>query len=193
MEIWKPIINYEGLYEVSNCGRVRSKDRICKCLDRNVKRRGKIIKPYPNSKGYLRVYLSDKNGNKKNCFIHRLVAQTFIKNPKKLPVVNHKDFNPQNNNVENLEWTTFIGNIRYSIDCGRFIRTGDWKQKLKQSLDKKFGKSVIGTNIKDGKRIYFKALNDCTKAGFQPSCVSNCCNGKRNKHKGYTWRFADEV
>ena len=177
MEIWKPVKGFEDFYEVSNYGHIRSLLR------------GKVLKPQINSTGYLRIVLSDRNGNKKRFFVHRIVAGAFVENPQKLPVVNHKDFNTLNNHAENLEWTTVLGNTRYSIERGRFNRTPEWIAKLKASMDAKMAKSVIGTNIKTGETIIFKAINDCKKMGFQPSCVSGCCNGIRMKHKGYTWRF----
>jgi len=126
-------------------------------------------------------------------FVHRLVAQAFIENPQNLPVVNHLDFDYTNNRADNLEWTTLKGNVQYSLARGRFKRTKEWLEHLKKSLDIKVAKSVIGTNEATGETIFFKALNDCAKSGFQPSCVSNCCTGKRKRHLGFTWRFANEV
>ena len=189
MEIWKPVKGFEEFYEVSNYGRVRSKDRERKVpFGRRGIQKGKVLKQNTNSKGYLRVPLTDGNC-KKYYFVHSLVGEAFVENPNELPVINHKDFNPLNNHAENLEWTTNLGNTRYSLERGRFNRTPEWISKLKASLDAKMAKSVIGTNIKTGEIIIFKAINDCKKMGFQPSCVSNCCNGIRQKHKGYTWRF----
>jgi hypothetical protein len=193
MEVWKPIKDYEEFYEVSNYGRIRSKDRIKKVpFGRSGIQKGKVIKLQLNSRGYVRVVLSNQFG-KKAFLVHRLVAAAFIENPDGLPVINHKDFNPLNNNADNLEWTTPLGNTRYSLDRGRFKRTPEWISKLKSSLDAKMGKPVIGTNINTGEIIFFNALNDCKKMGFQPSCVSNCCNGIRHHHLGFTWRFANEM
>ena len=193
MEVWKPIKDYEEFYEVSNYGRIRSKDRIKKVpFGRSGIQKGKVIKLQLNSRGYVRVVLSNQFG-KKAFLVHRLVAAAFIENPNGLPVINHKDFNPLNNNADNLEWTTPLGNTRYSLDRGRFKRTPEWISKLKSSLDAKMGKPVIGTNINTGEIIFFNALNDCKKMGFQPSCVSNCCNGIRHHHLGFTWRFANEM
>ena len=194
MEVWKPIEGFEEFYEVSNLGRIRSKDRIQKVpLGRQGIVRGKILKIQPNSRGYLRAQLYNKRGEKKYFFVHRLVAQAFIENPQNLPVVNHLDFDYTNNKADNLEWTTLKGNMQYSLVRGRLKRTKEWLEHQKQALNRVMGKSVIGTNEITGETIFFKALNDCAKSGFQPSCVSNCCTGKRKDHLGFTWRFANEV
>lgn len=108
-EIWKDIPNYQGLYQISNCGRVKSLPR------KNNKRiiNKEIIKVFtklPN--GYLKVGLS-KNGKTKHYFVHRLVAEAFIPNLENKPCVNHKDCNKENNNVNNLEWVTHKENNSY--------------------------------------------------------------------------------
>lgn len=116
-EIWKDIEGYEGIFQVSNKGRVKSLERVVNSNGgvRIIKER--IRKPQ-DAHGYLRVRL--KNGSTdKNYFIHRLVANTFIPNPNNLPQVNHKDENPQNNIAENLEWCTHIYNQLYGTRIER--------------------------------------------------------------------------
>lgn len=194
MEIWKDIKGFEDFYEVSNYGRIKSKDRICEVpFGRQGIIRARVLKAHPNSKGYLRVALSDGKGKKEVCFVHRLVAQAFVENPQNLPVVNHLDFDYTNNRADNLEWTTLKGNMQYSYVRGRFKRTKEWLENQKRGLEIALGKPVVGINEKTGNILFFKILNDCAKAGFQPSCVSNCCNGKAKHHLGFTWRFAYEV
>lgn len=188
-EIWKPVNGYEGLYEVSNLGRVRSLPRdVAQKNGRVVHYRGRVLKSALNSHGYERVPLSDLSGHKKRLFVHRLVAAAFLQ-PGAGDVVNHKDFDPRNNCVSNLEYTTLYGNYKYSEIRGRFKRTDQWRQHLATTLRRKFGKSIVGTNIVTGEEIRFPALNMCRDMGFQPSCVSNCCQGKRDTHAGYTWRY----
>ena len=99
MEIWKDIKGYEGLYQISNLGNVKS-----------LKTNKNLY--YSKSRNYLRVSLN-KNGIRKGCSIHRLVAQTFIPNPNNYPCVNHKDCNGNNNKVNNLEWCTYKQNNSY--------------------------------------------------------------------------------
>lgn len=100
-EIWKDIQGYEGLYQVSNLGRVKS-----------LYKGGTILKGSVNNRGYHIVMLY-KGGKYKHLLIHRLVAQAFISNPQKLPQVNHKDEDKFNNSVSNLEWCTNIYNNLY--------------------------------------------------------------------------------
>lgn len=113
-EIWKDIAGYEGLYQISNKGRVKSLNRLVKdtTKDRVQKIRGRILKYCDNGKGYKMVYLN-KNRERKNYYVHRLVAETFIPNPKQLPEVNHKDLNKANNKISNLEWITELDNKRH--------------------------------------------------------------------------------
>ena len=106
IEIWKDIQNYEGLYQISNQGSIRSLLRSGKCK--------RYLKPYITSDGYARVILS-KNGKLKSHKIHRLVAETFIPNPDNLPQINHKDEHKLNNCVDNLEWCTAKYNINYGV------------------------------------------------------------------------------
>lgn len=127
MEQWKPIKDYEGLYEVSNLGRVK-----------NYKE--KILSPFDNGNGYLVVTLF-KNKKKKNHYIHRLVAFTFLPNPNHLEYVNHLDFNTKNNNVSNLEICTQKTNILHSVN------------KMKHR------KSVTHTNTGE-KYIYYRKDRD---------------------------------
>lgn len=103
-EIWKPIKDFEGLYEVSSTGKVRGVDRILHYRDNRTKLwKGKELAHSIKNDGYHKVTLM-KDGKAYYFMVHRLVAQTFIPNPNNLPQVNHKDENPANNNVNNLEW-----------------------------------------------------------------------------------------
>lgn len=115
-EEWRQIEGYEGYYEVSNLGRVRSVDRII--TDKNgvkYKKNGHISSLINKDNGYMYISLN-KNGKRKNHYVHRLVANAFIPNPQNKTCVNHKDYNRKNNSVDNLEWCTQEENINYSIE-----------------------------------------------------------------------------
>ena len=105
--IWKPIVGYEGLYEVSNTGLIKSLN----CYNYKEPR---LLKLRRRSDGYLNVGLS-KNNVTKTKTVHRIVAEAFIPNPNNLEMINHKDENRANNNVDNLEWCTRAYNQLYSI------------------------------------------------------------------------------
>ena len=164
-EIWKDIKDYEGLYMVSNWGRVKSikfgKER--------------ILKPVTNSSGYLSVKLC-KDGKVKAFTVHRLVAEAFLPNPDNLPCVNHKDENKQNNNVSNLEWC----NCKYNINYGTGI----------ERRSKKKSKPVLQYTL-DGEfvREWESATQAEKEGGFNNGHIIAVCGGKRNNHKGYIWRY----
>ena len=124
-EIWRPIEGYEGLYEISSYGRVKSVDRYDR---RNQFRKGKLLKNKDNGNGYLICSLS-KNGIVKNKYIHRLVAEAFIERANGLYEVNHKDENKKNNSVDNLEWCDRKYNNTYGTKTEREI-----KSKIKKGI-----------------------------------------------------------
>ena len=160
-EIWKDKKDYEGLYMVSNWGRVKSikfgKER--------------ILKPVTNSSGYLLVNLC-KDGKVKAFTVHRLVAEAFLPNPHNYPCVNHKDENKQNNNVDNLEWCTHEYNINYGTRTERCS-----KPVLQYTLDGEFV------------REWESAIQAEREGGFSNSHIISVCKGKRPHHKGYIWRY----
>lgn len=123
-EIWKAIPGYEGYYEVSSLGRVRSLDRISRNRYGEYVRRGKLLTLERTPDGYLEVGIWDGKTSR-NKSIHRLVASAFIDNPYHLPEVNHKDGNKENNSPGNLEWTTHKGNMDHCYQNGLRSRRPD--------------------------------------------------------------------
>jgi hypothetical protein len=113
-EIWKEIDGYDGIYEVSNKGRVKSLARFDL---QGHKLKERILRPAVNSSGYCTVCLS-KGGHRRLFTVHRLVAQTFISNPENKPSVNHIDGDKTNNATTNLEWNTYLENMRHAINTG---------------------------------------------------------------------------
>ena len=112
LEVWKDIKGYEGKYQVSNLGRVKSLPKYTYPRGYPQLRKEKIMKP--SYVGKDRNYLALKLNDGKQYKVHRLVAEAFIPNPDNLPMVNHKDENPTNNCVDNLEWCTNSYNVKYS-------------------------------------------------------------------------------
>lgn len=174
IEEWKPICGYEGLYEVSSLGRVKS------LRDNNGNPREKILKFGKKPNGYLQCELY-KNGKGKNFIIHRLVATAFIQNPNNYQTVNHIDENKENNCVNNLEWM----DMKQQINHGTCIQ----RRVEKQKNDPKKSKQVYQYS-KNGELIkIWQSVNECGRNGYLNSNVSNCCLGKQKSHKGYIWSY----
>lgn len=118
--IWKPIQNFEGLYEVSNTGQIKSCEKVIVCKDGKVKHyKEKILKPATGKYGRNQYTLS-KNGIKYNVRGYRVVAETFLPNPNNFPEVNHIDGNNLNDNVENLEWCDINTNLQHALEHNLF-------------------------------------------------------------------------
>lgn len=174
-EIWKDIEGYEGYYQVSNLGRVKSLRRWSGTQYYN---REKIIKPWLTIKGYYRVQLS-RNGVYKNFFLHRLVAEAFIPNPKNKPQVNHIDGNTKNYSISNLEWATARENVQHACDTG---------------LKKNYGKKAVYQYDKNYNLIKkWDCIMDVERdLGYNNSFISSVCNGKYNSAYGYIWRHVND-
>ena len=186
MENWKDIENYEGFYQVSDCGRIKS-------LERDIYRQNgtfyhhveeKVLVPIVNSRGYLQVNLY-KNGKKKAILVHRLVAEAFLPNPENKSQVNHRDEAKANNAVENLEWC----NAQYNINFG--TRN---ERMIQNRRSYKFG------NAPSAKAVFCVELNksfDCAKRageelGINRLCVGRVCRGEQKTAGGFHWRYANE-
>ena len=167
-ENWKSIYGYEGLYEVSDQGRVKS-------LNYNHTGIEKILKLCNNSHGYLQVNLC-KDGHTKRTSVHRLVAEAFILNPNNLKTVNHKDEVKTNNVASNLEWMSQKDNNNYGT---RNKRAGESLSKQVQMFDKTSELIATFPSTMEAERI----------TGIYQSSISQCCNGKLKSAGGYIWRY----
>ena len=128
-EEWRPVVGYEGLYEVSNLGRVRSVDRVDSSGKR---RRSRMLKPIPDKDGYSKVSLS-RSSKVKQVNLQRLVALHFIPNPDDLPEVDHINCDRADNRVENLQWVTRSDNRRFSWSRGNRVVDMAHMAKMQQS------------------------------------------------------------
>ena len=166
-EIWKDIEGYDGMYQVSNQGRVKSF------------KNGKeiILSSGTTKKNYKFVILS-KNDIRKNFQVHRLVAIAFIPNPQNLPMINHKDENPSNNNVTNLEWCDAKYNNIYGT------RTQRQAEKLSKPV-LQFTKS--GEFVRE-----WKSTNDIQRnLGYSQGNISSCCTGRYKSAYRFIWKYKD--
>lgn len=176
-EIWRDVVGYEGLYQVSNYGNVKSLSREVNNGNGTYFTKEKILKPMENHKGYLGVELQDKWH-----FIHRIVATTFIENPENKPQVNHIDCDKKNNRVENLEWCTNSENQIHAYKNGLNVRSdnaGRPKQKIMQ-LDMNDNLIKIYESIADAEK----------ETGIKN--ISYVINGKRKKAGGFKWKKYSE-
>jgi hypothetical protein len=136
METWKPVLGYEGLYEVSSTGRVRSLDHLVKNRYGLALRGGRVLRQTPDRAGYLQVNLSKENVVT-TAKVHRLVAKAFIGDPPTVDShVNHKDFRKANNAVANLEWFTRQQNHRHAVAAGRLDGAVSPRRAKKLSVEK---------------------------------------------------------
>lgn len=191
MEIWKDISNYEGLYQVSNLGRVKSLERII--IRKNNKQlsiKEKILKPQ-NMKNYKFVRLS-KNNETKQHFIHRLVAQAFLDNQHNYNEVNHKDENPSNNIVSNLEWCSHKYNMNYgTINIRRAITEKNTKKgrvyNYNHNCNHK-GKKVVQYDLQGNFIKEWKSIAEASKT-LKLNKIWEVCNNKRNKCGNFIWKY----
>lgn len=176
-EIWKDIPDYEGLYMVSNLGRVKS-------LSKYHHKREQILKNKLTKDGYYETTLF-KNGKAKYIRTHRLVAFAFIPNTFNKEQINHIDGNKLNNCVENLEWCTLQENKDHAIRTGLQDFIGEKNPKAK---------SVIQYDLNNNEIARFKTLREAmNKTGVLENKISTVCNHHRKTAGGYIWKFESEV
>ena len=176
-EIWKDIPEYEGIYQINNFGIVKRIERKSK-YRKNVKIKEKIIKEYIGTWGYKMVSLY-KNNHQKTEFVHRLIAKTFIQNPNNYPVINHKDGNKLNNNINNLEWCTVSHNNKEAYRIGIKKPRVNAKKILQLTKDNKI--------IKE----WNSASEVQKKLGYSQGNICEVCNGRRNSANGYVWKYKE--
>jgi len=190
-EEWKPIKGYEGEYEVSNYGRVRSLDRkaIRERDNATISYKGKLLRLSTIPSGYIKVIL-----HKKQYAVHRLVATAFIPNPENKAEVNHKDGNKTNNCVENLEWCTRGENQKHAFRIG-IKRITDSQRELYRRINKhpkpeKY-KPVIQYDTEGNEIARFPSIDDASRTtGVKASYISQTIHERQKTAGGYKWRLA---
>ena len=194
IEIWRTAVYdgeiYEGLYKVSNLGRILS-------LNYNKTGKAKLMNPVERKDGYYQVGLW-KNGKTKKCFVHRLVAQTFLPNPENKPCINHKIEGDKGKKINmvifnedgtvdeertTIEWVTYEENNNYATRNERMAKTNTNGKLSKRVLQL----SLTGDLIRE-----WPSTMECGRNGFNHSHVCLCCNGKQKTHKGFRFMFADD-
>lgn len=161
-EIWKDVRGFEGLYQVSNLGNIKSSYT------------NKTLTPSNNGTGYYYINLRKNKANFRY-YAHRLVAQTFLDNPNNYPCINHKDENRKNNSVDNLEWCTYEHNNNY----------GTHRDKLSKSGSKAIVQWKDGKKIKEWESAKVAGL----ALGIQNQNIAKVLKGLRNTAGGYEWTY----
>ena len=171
-EIWKDIEGYEGLYQVSNKGRVKS---LARKNNRRVIVKDFMLKIHVHHTGYAYIRVS-KNYVKQTLSIHRLVCKAFIPNPENKPCINHKDENPLNNTVENLEWVTQKENANYGTRNARVAL--------------KNGKRIIQCDLNGNEIKRWNSLAEASRFyGVTYPSISEVCRGIKPTACGYKWKY----
>lgn len=189
-EIWKDIPNYEGLYQASNYGRIRSLDCLVRCRNNHFrKKQGKILHPTPYKNGYLSVCIS-KDGRIKRTSVHRLVAKAFIPNPLNKPCIDHINANITDNNVNNLRWVTHSENnmnpihrkrtslAKKGINCFFYGKTFNCRPIV--SIDKK------------GNIVKYQSIAEAARAGFTYRGIQDCLSDLYKHHKKRRWFYYED-
>lgn len=188
IEIWRTAIYkgeiYEGLYKVSNLGRVKN-------INYRNTGRERLMKPSETKSGYLTVGLY-KNEKMKTCRVHRLVAEAFLPNPENLPHINHKDEDKTNNFVflneygsvdkekSNLEWKSPKDNCNH----------GTRNERISKAMTNgKLSKRVLQLSLSGDLIKEWESTRECGRNGFCQGAVSDCCRGKLKTYKGFRWEY----
>lgn len=195
-EMWRDIEGYEGYYQVSDKGNIRSMDRYVKgknnsrCFHKGADRKLQV-----SHKGYFNIILQ-KEGKKKQYQVHRLVAQAFIPNLENKPQVNHIDCNKQNNGVSNLEWATQQENMDHAKENNLFGETSKAQRKaFMENIVKAQESRKKAVRQYDLNGVFIKEYHSIAKAakktGTNGAKISMCCRGQRNKTNNFNWEYSN--
>jgi hypothetical protein len=187
-EIWKPITQYNGAYQVSNLGRIKSLARTIlfnhpKFGESKISYHEKIMKQV-EANGYLMIGLYDENGKNSSFRVHRLIMIAFVSNPENKPFVNHIDGNKLNNNLSNLEWCTSSENMVHAYKHGLSPKiSGKDHHQSKTVYQYDFSGNLLGT---------YGSCGEASRAtGYNGSQINKVCMGKLRFYKDNVWSYIE--
>lgn len=186
MEIWKDIVGYEGIYQVSNTGNVK---RVGKYRNQMKEwESNRLLKPAKKNNGYLYCQLSKDNKTSPK-MVHRLVAEAFIDNPENKPTVNHIDGNRENNNIDNLEWSTYTEN---NIHMHRVLNG------IGRMRNKRGSKTVMQYDLQGNFIKEYPSYREAQRQTGITTIYVVCQGEKRAKKRqrtagGYVWKYKEDV
>lgn len=185
-EIWRPVEGYEGLYEVSSIGRIKSLKRVVRNNGGYRIIQESIKKNSVDGKGYEYVWLWNKSGREHR--VHKLVATAFIPNLENKPCIDHINGNRRDNRVENLRWCTHKENSNFEIAHERMSRNAPWRGKYGENVP--WSKAVFQYD-QEGNLIqeFGGILEASRKTGINYRCISDSCRGKQKTAGGYVWKY----
>jgi hypothetical protein len=182
-EEWRDVVGYEGYYQVSNLGRVRSLDRILVSRDGRRKRyKGKVLKPRLSNRGYVEVSLPRKSGGNSRHRVHRLVAEAFLEPDPTRPQVDHINAIRTDNRVENLRWTTPSENLQYARDSGHL----NDKERIAASI------KVMARPLQRSDGVVFPSIASAARAlGVHPQSIGHVLKGVSKQCQGFSFKYLD--
>lgn len=188
-EIWRDVQGYEGLYQVSNMGNVRSLDRTVKQLSRCGNPtihhyKGRILKPSYDKDGYVMAHFK-VNGKHVNMKVHRLVASSFCDRPDGCDVVDHINANPRDNRAENLRWCTAKQNVHYAIESGHLDLVKNSEILQAHKVREKNRKAVSVKIICDDGRIFASEVEAAAALGCSQTNIYSAISGRIRTCKGH--------
>lgn len=173
-EIWLEIVGFEGRYEISNIGQVRNMTN------------KRIRSSHKDKNGYLRVSLRCLGSKNTSRLVHRLMAITFIPNPKNYPILNHVDGNPSNCLLNNLEWCNHSHNIQHAYDLG--LRVGSFTGVL--GKDNPSSKKINQYDLEGNLVECWDCVQDVVrKFNYHQGNISSVARGERYKAHGFIWKY----
>ena len=177
-EVWKNVAGYDGLYQISNLGRLKSNH----C----------VRKLQLNNNGYYWLPLN-KNGKQRRAYIHRLVAEAFLPRIEGKEFVDHINTDRLDNRVDNLRWCTRSENANNPISKVNYANGRERWLKTHRGKNSPFAIKVVGINAITGEKIYFGSIRETEDAGFREEGVAKCVRKERKSHRGYYWYKQSEL